>query len=245
MNYCPLCDLDNFNMTKAHLCKMILSMFFIALLSACGNAKQDEGTPQIRVIGEISTITPSPFPPTQTPTPTPLPSQIPEPTPRSVSVTRIHDLDSSQLLQEGQPVPSVMLTAIDGLDYTLDDYAGQVVIVNFWTLGCGSCFYEFPFLQEAYAAAPDGSLLVLGVNVSDLADETRTLAQTLGIEFPMVVDPQGAVFATHFGGAVVPTTYFIGPDGVVFDVVIGPMSRYMLHQRLTELGIELSLPDNS
>lgn len=225
--------------------KKLLLGILISLLVACGSAQQQDITPQIRVIGEISTVTPTPLPPTQTPTPTPFPSQTPEPTPRQVSVTRIHDLDASQMLQVGQPVPSIVLTDIDGTDYSLDDFAGKVVVVNFWTLGCGSCFYEFPFLQEVYAAAPDDSLLVLGVNVSDLAEETRTLAQTLNIEFPMVVDPQGAVFAAHFGGAVVPTTYFIGPDGVVFDVFVGPLDRYNLYQNLVELGVDLSARDDS
>ena len=216
---------------------LLLGLIF--LIGACGGAHSADTTPEIRVIGEISTITPSRLPPTITPTPTPLPSQTSEPTPRRVSVTRIHDLDASQLLQEGQAVPPIVLTDIDGNDYPLADQQGRVVIVNFWTLGCGSCFYEFPFLQEAYELAPDNTLLIIGVNVSDLADETRTLAQTLNIEFPMAVDPQGAVFAAYFGGAVVPTTYFIDSDGVVFDVVVGPLDRYNLQTRLTELGIDL------
>lgn len=220
--------------------KIVFLLGLILLIAACGSANSADVTPKVRVIGSISTATHSPIPPTITPTPTPLPSQTPEPTPRRVSVTRIHDLDSSQLLQEGQPVPPIILTDIDGLDYVLDQQAGKVVIVNFWTLGCGSCFYEFPFFQKAYADAPTDSLLIIGVNVSDLADETRSLAQALNIDFPMAVDPQGGVFAAHFGGAVVPTTYFIAPDGTVFDVVVGPLDMYNLTTRLAELGIVLA-----
>ncbi len=218
---------------------LIIGIFLVA----CGQANSESVTPEIRVVGELSTPTLSPVPPTPTPTPTPLPSQTPEPTPRRVSVTRIHDLDSSQLLQEGQPVPPIILTDINGRDYVLDELDGQVIIINFWTVGCGSCFYEFPFLQEAYERAPSDSLMIFGINVSELADETRILAETLGIEFPMMVDPRGEVFATHFGGAVVPTTYFIDANGVVFDVVVGPMDRYNLHAKLAELGIDLSDTD--
>lgn len=224
---------------------IMILWFAVVLLVACESADSDDITPEIRVIGEISTPTLSPVPATRTPPPTPLPSQTPEPTPRRVSVMRIHDLDSSQLLEEGQPVPAIILSDIDGNEYTLDKLGGQVVIINFWTLGCGSCFYEFPFLQEAYATAPANSLMIFGVNVSDLADETRILAETLGIEFPMMVDPQGEIFGINFGGAVVPTTYFIDANGVVFDVVVGPMDRYNLHVKLAELGIELPESDLS
>jgi peroxiredoxin len=225
----------------------LICLLMVALaLVACNASDEAESVkPKLRIVGEFASATPTLPQPTLTPTPTPFPSQTPQPTPRRVRVTRIHDLESAALIQKGHPVPPIVLTTIDGEAFQLDQLTGQVVVINFWTLGCGSCFYEFPVFQQAHALIPPEKLLILGVNVSDLADQTRTLAETLGIQFPMVVDPQGQVFATHFGGAVVPTTVFIGADGVVFDVVVGPIDMYNLSIRLAALGLAIDIPTDT
>lgn len=216
-------------------------LLMIALLvTACGGAESDP-TPRVRVVGDRSTATPTTLPPSPTPSPTPLIVPTLESTPRNVRVTRINDdvdPSSAQLLEAGQPAPSITITDIDGNEYPLDELDGKIIVLNFWTIGCGSCFFEFPVLQEIYAGTDRNDLLVLGVNVSELAQETRILAYQLGIEFPMVVDPQGRVFNTQFGGTVVPTTYFIDRQGDVFDVVVGPIDMYNLQTRLAELGLE-------
>lgn len=229
-----------------------LSMALLAsmMLVACGK-NTDEATPRVRVIGELSSPTPTSatLHATNTPPPTAFPSETPKPTAVSVRVARINDnidVNNLQMLVKGAPAPAITLTDIDGQTYQLDELDGKVVIINFWTLGCGSCFYEFPFLQRAYETIPSDQLLILGVNVSDLAEQTRVLAQVLNIEFPMAVDPQAAIFAAHFGGGVVPTTFFIDQNGLVSDVVVGPMDMYNLSTRLTRLGLagENLSPDN-
>ncbi|MCI0711149.1 MAG: TlpA family protein disulfide reductase [Chloroflexi bacterium] len=211
------------------------------LIAACGGAAGSDPTPRVRVVGDRSTATSTTIPSSPTPSPTPLIVPTLASTPRNVRVTRINDdvdPSSAQLLEAGQPAPPITITDINGNQYRLDELDGKIIVLNFWTIGCGSCFFEFPVLQEIYADTDRDDLLVLGVNVSELAQETRILAYQLGIEFPMVVDPQGAVFNTHFGGTVVPTTYFIDQQGGVFDVVVGPIDMYNLQTRLAELGLE-------
>lgn len=196
-------------------------------------------TPEVRVVGEIPSYTPSMVPSTLTPTGSPTPLAVPTvtPTPRPVTVSRLReDIDPTmaRLVQAGQPVPDVIFTDIEGNDY---DLVGRAVVLNFWTVGCGSCFHEFPVLQQAREQIAEEDLLILAINVSDLAQETRVLADSLGVTYPMIVDPQGDIFATMFGGSVIPTTYFIAADGIVHDVVIGPVDTYLLMTKLQELGL--------
>lgn len=213
-------------------------------LAACGqnHTPRATATPWVEVVGVLASPTPSP---TQTPTPTPLPSPTGEPTPRRVTVSRINetvDPLQNRLLKIGQFVPTITFTDIDGNSYALHEMKGRAILLNFWTVGCGSCFYEFPLFQEIRDQIPEEDLLILAVNVSELAQETRTLAETLGITYPMVVDPQGEIFARYFGGAVVPTTYFIGIDNTVFDVVIGPLDADLLRAKLEAMGFFADRP---
>ncbi len=53
----------------------------------------------------------------------------------------------------GTPAPPISLIGTDGRKYTLDDFKGKIVYLDFWMVGCGPCYSEFrslPELKEAY-----------------------------------------------------------------------------------------------
>lgn len=231
-----------------------IGCILLLLITACENksdnldSREDirEAAVQVHIVGQISTATSTPLPsPASTHTPSPTPRQIATlaPTPRKVTVTRLNNaIDPLRPLnvQVGQPIPPITLTDIDGNNYLLSNLTGKVVVVNFWTVGCGSCFFEFPVFQSVYAQYADNDLLILAVNVSELIEETRQLGASLGITFPLVVDPQGEVFSHYFGGAVVPTTVVIDRGGRVAEVIIGPVDGPLLTSILAEAGLDLS-----
>ncbi len=232
----------------------LVGCILLLLITACGNQsdapenREDirEAAVQVNIVGQISTATSTALPSpaaTHTASPTPRLLATLAPTPRKVTVTRLNDAaDPFRPLeiQIGQPIPPIILTDIEGNDYLLSDLAGKVVVVNFWTVGCGSCFFEFPVFQSIYAQYAHDDLLILAVNVSELVEETRQLGESLGITFPLVVDQQGEVFSHYFGGAVVPTTVVIGRDSLVAEVIIGPVDGPLLTSILAEAGLDLS-----
>jgi hypothetical protein len=73
----------------------------------------------------------------------------------------------------------------------------------------------------------------------------KDLAIGLGATYPMIVDPQGEIFTTFFGGAVVPTTYFIAPDGTVGNTIVGPMDLHILREQLRDLGVSVETLEES
>ena len=224
---------------------IILVGIVALMLAACGDDEPQQAL-QVQVSPiPISTSTPRPTEPR--PTNSPVPSPIPfwtiealEATPRQVTVSRVSDsIDPTQnlLITAGNPVPPIVLTDIDGNTYQLDQLQGRAVVINFWTVGCGSCFYEFPLLQATRDTLSEDDVLILAVNVSDLAEQTRVIADSLGATYPMVVDPNGEIFINFFGGAVVPTTYFVGRDGTVQETIIGPMDQTLLNETLAKAGV--------
>ena len=83
------------------------------------------------------------------------------------------DLDAqyaTRLIKEGQ-APAFTLPGTDGKTYTLKDFKGKTVILDFWATWCPDCRNEMPQLKalQKYVIGPDGNILLATV-VQDKVD---------------------------------------------------------------------------
>ena len=101
-------------------------------------------------------------------------------------------------------------------DFDLDDYAGRVVVLDFWASWCVPCRRSFPWLNAMHEKYAHDGLVIVGVNL----DLERTEAERFLAEFPasfrIVYDDKQAL-ARQFDLIAMPSTYLIGRDGKVFD----------------------------
>jgi cytochrome c biogenesis protein CcmG/thiol:disulfide interchange protein DsbE len=119
----------------------------------------------------------------------------------------------------GQAAPLVAGTTLDGSRYDLDRHRGRWVIVNFVAEWCTPCRVEHPELKEFAARhASQGDVSIVGVIFDDQPDDVRTLFDTLGGDWPVVLDPEGQI-ALEYGIAKVPESYLVNPDGVVVGYI--------------------------
>jgi peroxiredoxin len=89
--------------------------------------------------------------------------------------------------------PDFALKALDGHNYRLSEYRGEVVAVVFWASWCGRCRRELERLQRLRGIYGDAGLQVLGVTVDEKADSARSVAAAVGAAFPQLLDSSGTV----------------------------------------------------
>ncbi len=118
--------------------------------------------------------------------------------------------------------PAFQLTDVDGRESNLDALRGKIVVVNFWASWCTPCIEEMPSIQRLAETMRDKPVAVIGVNVEEGLLRVKTIVQRLGIEFPVLLDQDGAVFK-RWGADVLPTTYLLDSQGVVRYVGRGPL----------------------
>lgn len=116
----------------------------------------------------------------------------------------------------------------NGETATSADYAGEVLVVNFWYAACAPCRVEAPELAEVHESFRDDGVDFLGVNLYDGAEASQAFAETYGIEYPSALTTVDGSIKLAFAGETplnaVPVTLVLDRDGRVAARLIGQIS---------------------
>ena len=125
----------------------------------------------------------------------------------------------------------------DQIQYRLDDYSGQPIIVNFWASWCAPCLDEMPALQASYESHNEDGLIILGVNQTHMDDleMARGFANQLALDFPMLRDDDGKVSDDLYRVLGLPTSVFVSREGRVEYVQIGVMTDEQIERYSRQL----------
>jgi cytochrome c biogenesis protein CcmG/thiol:disulfide interchange protein DsbE len=140
--------------------------------------------------------------------------------------------------QTGFLAPDFTLETLEGEAISLAELRGQPVIVNFWASWCPPCKAEMPAIQAIYTDY-QGSITILAVNATnqDILAKPQAFITEYNLSFPVLLDTDGSVNRLYAVTSL-PTTFFIGADGIIQDVVIGgPITQAGLRTR-TEFLLE-------
>ncbi len=117
----------------------------------------------------------------------------------------------------GGKAPDFSLKDVDGRSVSLSDYEDKVVILSFWATWCTPCKAEMPHMHALYKELKDQGLVVLSISTDEARNEpqVKATARAGGYTFPVLLDPERAVFGLYWSGANLPITVVIGKDGKI------------------------------
>jgi peroxiredoxin len=152
--------------------------------------------------------------------------------------------DELFLVSPGSPAPSFTAHTIDAASHPrgLDEYRGQVVLLNVWATWCQPCVVEMPSIERLYRDYEKAGLKVVAVSVDTpgVSDSVvRAFAARFGLTFDVLRDSTGAI-EKKYQTTGYPETFVIGRDGVIRKKVIGasdwdsPGDRSLIAQLLRE-----------
>jgi cytochrome c biogenesis protein CcmG/thiol:disulfide interchange protein DsbE len=122
----------------------------------------------------------------------------------------------------GDSVPSFSMTTFDGSPINSGDYAGKVVVLNFWASWCKPCEQEARELEEAYQYyKPGGEVIFLGLAYVDTEPNSLAYLEKFGITYPNGPDLATKV-SQMFRVRGVPETFIIDQSGNLAYFKAGP-----------------------
>lgn len=104
----------------------------------------------------------------------------------------------------------------------IDDYRGQVVLLNIWATWCAPCRIEMPSMQRLEERLGPKGLKIVAVSIDDpgMERKIREFADELGLSFELLYDPAKQI-QRQYQTTGVPETFVIGRDGRIRRRIIG------------------------
>ena len=139
--------------------------------------------------------------------------------------------------QKGFPAPNFELPNIDAETTRLSDLHGQAVLINLWATWCPPCREEMQTIEKVYNEYKDQGFVVLAVNMTYQDDPQKIdhFVAEQNLTFPILLDESGDM-AYAYQMRSLPTSFFVGRDGVISEVVIGgPMAEALLRTRIENI----------
>jgi thiol-disulfide isomerase/thioredoxin len=131
---------------------------------------------------------------------------------------------SSAQAAEASPsitAPAWELKDVNGKTVKSSDFAGKVVVLDFWATWCPPCKAEIPGFVELQKQYGDKGLVVVGVSLDEQGPEVVTpFMKQFSMNYPVVMGDAKIVQA--FGGIRgIPTTFVIDRSGKIVSRRVG------------------------
>ena len=126
---------------------------------------------------------------------------------------------------QGVQAPDFTLASLDGSKVRLSDFRGKAVLLNFWATWCPPCKVEMPWFEQLQTQYGKDGLVVIGVAMDDSKPATiAKFANDLGVNYPVLLGTDHV--SDEYGDVqYLPTTFYIGRDGLIVDKMTGLLDR--------------------
>jgi peroxiredoxin len=123
----------------------------------------------------------------------------------------------------GDSLPDFTFQDANGQLFSLSDFKGKAVMLNFWRVSCHWCVVEMPYIQEVYDDWTDDNVVILTINVGDSAEEVAAFFEENGLSLPVLLDEQAELAINYLVNSF-PLSFFIDKDGSFQGVWPGALS---------------------
>ncbi len=143
-----------------------------------------------------------------------------------------------QIVQMDSEAPLFSLKGLDGKTYSLVDFRGRVVVIEFWATWCHACKETAPVLEALYESYKDRGLIVIGITMDSgygAEENVREFVKRHNQTYPILWDDDRVSRA--YQAIQIPLTYVLDRDLIVRKKIVGYTSEYqqILEETIKEL----------
>jgi len=119
-----------------------------------------------------------------------------------------------------QKAPSFKLLNQHGIQKSLDDYKGKVVLLDFWASWCIPCRLSFPWMNDMQNTYKNQGFEIVAINVDKEKSEFERFIKQYPAAFTVLLDPKGDT-PRNYKVMGMPTSFLISRKGELVSRHIG------------------------
>ena len=137
----------------------------------------------------------------------------------------------------GRPAPNFQVNKLNGgQKFSLSEFKGIPVVLNFWASWCAECRTEAIILEDFFQkhGLNKKKLMIIGIAIQDTTKKASAFVKYFGKTYPVGLDDDAGNIALDYGIYGVPETFFIDPDGKIFHKTIGMVTTELMEQKFKQ-----------
>lgn len=113
------------------------------------------------------------------------------------------------------------LESVDGKEYSISDFKGKKIILNFFATWCPPCRAEIPDFEKFHKDNKD--VVLIGINIQEDREKVKEFLEEMGVSYIVLLDRDGKI-ASAFGIEGIPTTFLLDENGRIVAKNVGMMT---------------------
>ena len=114
----------------------------------------------------------------------------------------------------GKPASDFHVTDLNGEALSLEQYRGQVVLLDFWATWCPPCIAEIPNIKKTYEKYKDQEFQIIGISLDRSKEPLEAYIENEGLTWLHYWDNTGKV-SNLYKVQAIPSTFLIDGEGVI------------------------------
>jgi peroxiredoxin len=123
-----------------------------------------------------------------------------------------HEINNVVPPEIGKPAPNFTVTSLSGKTVNLSDFSGDMVLVDFWSVGCDQCNMERDLFEAVHEEYPD--IQIMMVDSKDDIGIVKRFVRSYNFS-PSVYMDKEMTAAGAFDVNLIPETFLINKTGII------------------------------
>ncbi len=151
-------------------------------------------------------------------------------------VTGCLDGENGENGEELEPAPDFTLTSIDGDTFSLSDFLGKVVVLDFMFVNCSGCITEMEHLKDVFSNYDSNKVVIITIDIleTDTEDELRWFGDEYGDDWIYAIDLDDSV-QNDYSITAVPVLMIVDKEGDIAYEHLGVSNYDTLSAKIDEL----------